>query len=150
VWFYATFISDMFGIFGGIVPCERGTCTSRQYCDQSGGDSIGYCIEPQMSSRGVCCSCEYAACNAMLHELMCHSMHIILFNGCHTTYLHLGHRLQIVFNRNEKVNCIWCVQNISEPKFLQIWLHMKMKLWTSVVSQRIKERFSPRFGVLQS
>ncbi|XP_023714366.1 transmembrane protease serine 9 isoform X2 [Cryptotermes secundus] len=46
----------MFGIFGGIVPCERGTCTSRQYCDQSGGESIGYCIEPQMSSRGVCCS----------------------------------------------------------------------------------------------
>ncbi|XP_021921069.1 ovochymase-1-like isoform X2 [Zootermopsis nevadensis] len=48
--------NSMFGIFGGFVPCERGTCTSRHYCDQSGGESIGYCFEPQMSSRGVCCS----------------------------------------------------------------------------------------------
>ena len=51
-------ISDMFGIFGGLVPCERGTCTSREYCDQSGGQSAGYCFEPHMSARGVCCSCK--------------------------------------------------------------------------------------------
>jgi hypothetical protein len=50
----------VFGIFGGLVPCERGTCTSQQYCDQTGGESIGYCFEPHMTSRGVCCSCKLA------------------------------------------------------------------------------------------
>ncbi|XP_023720589.1 uncharacterized protein LOC111871602 [Cryptotermes secundus] len=118
--------NNMFGIFGGIVPCERGTCTSRQYCDQSGGESIGYCIEPQMSSRGVCCSCKYASCSGMVHIIhitlisLYYLMHVILSNNCHMLDLHLGHCLQSAFNRNKELNCTLSVQSISEPKFLKV------------------------------
>ncbi|KAJ4448674.1 hypothetical protein ANN_00064 [Periplaneta americana] len=48
--------NGMLGIFGGYVPCERGTCTSKEYCDQTRGSATGYCYSPQTASRGVCCS----------------------------------------------------------------------------------------------
>ncbi|PSN47525.1 hypothetical protein C0J52_02241 [Blattella germanica] len=35
--------NDIFGIYGGYIPCERGTCTSRQFCEESKGLAAGSC-----------------------------------------------------------------------------------------------------------